>query len=131
MNSVFITVKNFKEVNMRITATLCFAVLLFAVAAYAAGEHPAEMGKKECITCHSDSATVSKPNVVAEWNQSLHSYSGVSCGNCHGDESNFQLKPLKATCESCHSEKVAVTKSALPCESCHIAHTFNVHRKTR
>jgi len=112
-------------------AIFCFAMLVLAAAAFAAGEHPAAMSKMECVTCHSDKDTVSKPEVVAEWNQSIHSYAGVSCGNCHGDENNFQAKPRKNVCESCHSEQVAVTKSSLPCESCHIVHTFNVHRKTR
>ena len=105
------------------------ALLLFAVVAYAAGEHPMAMDKKECIACHADRDVVSKPNVVAEWNKSIHSYAGVACGNCHGDESNFQAIPPKSACESCHSGQVAVTKSALQCKNCHIVHTFSVHGK--
>ena len=111
---------------------LCLiTVLLFAMAAYAANKHSVGMDKTECITCHSDSNIVSKPNVVTEWNQSIHSYSGVSCGNCHGDEKNFQAKPLKSACVSCHSEQVSASRSAMQCSSCHTAHTFTEHQRTR
>ncbi len=116
---------------MRITVMLCFAALLFAAAAYAAGEHSVAMGNTECITCHSDADIVANPNVVAEWNQSIHSYSGVGCGNCHGDENNFRARPRKDACEPCHSEQVAYTKSVLPCDRCHVVHTFTVHQKMR
>jgi len=116
---------------MKRIAILCFAVMLLAAAGYAAEEHPMSMDKTGCVTCHSDEEIVSNPEVVKEWNQSIHSYAGVACGNCHGDEKNFQAKPSKSTCETCHSEQVAVTRSPLACESCHIAHTVNVHRRMR
>ena len=89
--------------------------------------HPMEMEKKECITCHSDPDTVDNTSVVAEYNMSIHSFAGVMCGNCHGDEADFRRVPSKASCEPCHSEQVANVNSKLPCESCHIAHTYNVH----
>ncbi|MDR0454432.1 MAG: cytochrome C [Deferribacteraceae bacterium] len=116
---------------MKIVAILCFTTLLFAAAAYASGEHPMDMEKTECIICHSNKDVVSKPEVVKEWNQSRHSYTGVGCGNCHGDENNFQEKPLKNACESCHSMQVAETKGNVQCSGCHAVHTFTVHRKMR
>ena len=116
---------------MKSVVIFCFAALLFAAVAYAADEHPVEMGKTECISCHSDNDTVSKPDVVAEWNQSRHSYTGVGCGNCHGDEKNFQAKPLKSACASCHSELVAASDNSRQCSVCHTVHTFTEHRKMR
>ncbi len=104
------------------------SVLLFATLAYAA-EHSVDMGNTECVTCHADGDIVKKPEVVAQYNRSIHSYAGVTCGNCHGDEENFMPRPRKASCEPCHSEQVANVNSVLPCERCHTAHTFSVHSK--
>ncbi|MDR2884342.1 MAG: cytochrome C [Deferribacteraceae bacterium] len=103
-------------------------MLSFALFAFAADEHPDDMGNKDCITCHADGDAVSNPKVVAEYNQSIHSYSGVMCGSCHGDVANFSAKPPKAKCEPCHAEQIAKNKSTLPCEACHVVHTFAVHK---
>lgn len=107
---------------------VCFAITILSALAFAADEHPDDMGTKECITCHADKDAVSKPEVVKEYNQSRHSYTGVACGNCHGDEKDFVAKPTKAACQPCHAEQVAVTKSDLTCEKCHIVHSFSVHK---
>jgi hypothetical protein len=106
----------------------CFAAVLIAAVAFAQS-HSIDMGNTDCITCHSDPDIVSNPNIVSEWNKSIHSYSGVGCGTCHGDEKDFVARPRKNICESCHTDQIAVTVSPLPCERCHVPHTFNVHSK--
>jgi hypothetical protein len=109
----------------------CFAALLMAAVAFAQStqSHSVEMGNMDCITCHSDKDMVSKPNVVSEWQKGVHSYAGVSCGNCHGDAKDFAPRPRAELCASCHTEQVAEVNSVMPCERCHTAHTFNVHGK--
>ncbi len=104
----------------------CICIILSATFAMAI-EHSVDMGNMECVTCHADPDMVSKPEVVQEYNASVHSYAGVTCGNCHGDENDFMPRPRKVACEPCHTDQVAAVNSKLPCERCHTAHTFNVH----
>ena len=99
------------------------ATLVFAQTA----AHPIEMGNMECATCHADADMVENSEVVAEWSKSIHSYAGVGCGTCHGDEKDFIPRPGKQTCEPCHTKQVSVTKSLFTCARCHVVHTFKVH----
>lgn len=105
---------------------LCLFAVLAATVTLAA-THSVDMGNQECVTCHADGDIVNNPGVVKEFNQSLHNYAGVMCGSCHGDENDFQPRPRKVACAPCHADQVALTKSNLPCERCHVVHTFTVH----
>jgi hypothetical protein len=100
-------------------------LILVAFSAYAADKHPEKMGSKDCLECHMDVT----PEIYKQWEQSAHGFTGVKCGVCHGDESNFVKSPLNATCEGCHSKQVEFSQAPQArCSSCHIAHNFTVHK---
>jgi hypothetical protein len=92
---------------------------------FANDAHPEKMGKKKCIECHKEAT----PNVVKQWENSAHGFTGVGCGICHGDEGNFKAKPDKEACRSCHASSVDNNlKKETACFTCHPAHYFNVHK---
>ena len=61
-----------------------------------------------CIECHK---TVT-PNIVSDWQISLHSQNDVDCATCHGDQhttaTDFAnaLIPTPETCAQCHEDRV-------------------------
>ncbi|MFW6160438.1 MAG: multiheme c-type cytochrome [Acidobacteriota bacterium] len=67
---------------------------------------------QECITCHKEAT----PNIVSDWNLSLHSQNDVDCAVCHGDlhkdtyDIDKALIPTPQTCALCHEERVAEFK---------------------
>lgn len=100
-------------------------VLTAFAAAYAASEHPEEMGSQDCTECHMDVT----PDIYKQWEQSAHGFTGVKCQVCHGDEVNFVKSPDNATCEGCHSKQVDSNQAPeARCASCHISHNFTVHK---
>jgi hypothetical protein len=60
-----------------------------------------------CIDCHRNAT----PNIVADWQISLHSQNDVGCEVCHGGEhrteKDFALArvPTAETCSACHDEQ--------------------------
>lgn len=62
-----------------------------------------------CINCHS-SVT---PNIVTDWQLSMHSKNDVGCETCHGSEHNSAVNvdrvslPTPETCGTCHETQVA------------------------
>ena len=81
--------------------------LLAAVALLTAGAFA-----EDCLTCHKKIT----PNIVSDWQLSLHSRNDVDCATCHGDQhktsEDFLLTkiPTPDTCATCHEEKVAQFK---------------------
>jgi len=62
----------------------------------------------DCVDCHSKVT----PNIVSDWQLSLHAQNGVTCNVCHGDGhhsaadvANASL-PTPETCAMCHRERV-------------------------
>jgi hydroxylamine dehydrogenase len=57
-----------------------------------------------CIVCHQKIT----PNIVTDWQISLHSKNGISCEACHGtahqamDDFSKVLTPTAQTCSQCH-----------------------------
>lgn len=87
--------------------------------------HPEEMGNKDCIECHKDVA----PELVQQWEQSAHGFTGVKCQVCHGDEKNFNSIPSNNTCRGCHADQFENSTAAdKSCSSCHTAHNFTIHK---
>ena len=69
---------------------------------------PALARAQKCVECHSQKT----PGIVADWQNSKHSKSGVSCENCHGDahqaaDDAARAKiPTPETCGQCHAQRV-------------------------
>jgi hypothetical protein len=67
---------------------------------------------EDCLTCHKKVT----PNIVSDWQISLHSKNDVDCSTCHGDlhktAEDFAKAaiPTPDTCATCHEEKVAQFK---------------------
>jgi len=68
---------------------------------------------QECVKCHKDVT----PNIVSDWQASMHSENEISCSTCHGDGhksahdvEKVQL-PTPDTCGECHEERVEQYKS--------------------
>lgn len=65
-----------------------------------------------CVDCH----TLTTPNIVADWQASLHSKKGIACEMCHGDkhrtakDAGLAQLPTPQTCGQCHEERVAQFK---------------------
>jgi hypothetical protein len=108
-----------------ILSVLMLTLVAFATA-YAKGAdvHPEDMGNQDCLQCHQDVT----PDIVKQWEQSAHGFTGVKCQVCHGDEDNFVVTPQNNTCEGCHSQQVEMNQAPqAKCASCHISHNFTVH----
>lgn len=110
----------------KIFITIMVLVLgVLSVAAFAGSQHPEDMGNQDCLACHADVT----PDVVEQWEQSAHGFTGVKCQVCHGDEVNFVKSPENATCEGCHAKQIDNNQaSQARCASCHISHNFTVHK---
>lgn len=113
---------------------LAVFILVLTLAAFGAASakgskvkgHPEKMGDTDCLTCHQDVT----PDLVAQWELSAHSFTGVKCQVCHGDEKNFKKVPETLTCVGCHDHQAEVNAAPkTACASCHKAHTFTVHKK--
>lgn len=89
-----------------------------------AKKHPPMEGL-DCGTCHQNVTE----DLVKQWQQSAHGFTGVKCQVCHGDEANFSPKPANEVCRGCHSDQFenSVAKGTA-CSTCHIAHNFNIHK---
>ena len=68
---------------------------------------------QECVKCHKDVT----PNIVSDWQASMHSENEIGCSTCHGDGhksahdvEKVQL-PTPDTCGECHEERVEQYKS--------------------
>ncbi|MFA3784008.1 multiheme c-type cytochrome [Melioribacteraceae bacterium 4301-Me] len=67
---------------------------------------------QDCITCHKNVT----PNIVTDWQLSMHAKSDVDCAVCHGTEHTSAEDVAKAklptveTCANCHEERVAQFK---------------------
>lgn len=87
-------------------------------------KHP-PMEKVDCVTCHRNVTE----DLVKQWEQSAHGFTGVKCMVCHGDEANFTSEPANEVCRGCHSNQFenSVAKDT-SCSTCHIAHNFNIHK---
>lgn len=87
--------------------------------------HPEDMGTTDCLACHIDVT----PEIVEQWEQSAHGFTGVKCQVCHGDEVNFARIPSDETCRGCHSNEFdnKNVKKDVTCSTCHISHNFNIH----
>lgn len=100
--------------------------MVATVSAESGRKHVTPMGKQDCYACH---VNVS-PTVATEWQESAHAMTGIKCGVCHGDEKNFQSKPLQQqVCIGCHAAEVQHTPEGRSCTSCHPTHRFSVHSK--
>lgn len=119
---------------------LCVAVLLITachhgetsmstkpaeVSSAANNVHPEDMGSQDCVACHTDVT----PDIVKQWEQSAHGFTGVKCQVCHGDTANFSKIPSDETCRGCHADQFENknVKSDVSCSTCHTSHNFNVH----
>ena len=76
-------------------------MLLFALMA-------AHTSAQECVECHKQQT----PNIVTDWQLSLHSQNEIGCSVCHGDQhkdpydvDNVQI-PTPETCANCHENRV-------------------------
>ena len=111
--------------KLRILLSMLAVVFVFS-AAYAA-KHPVEISaSQDCAECHAEVT----PDVVQQWEQSAHGFTGVKCGVCHGDVQSFKAAPSNDTCRGCHSKQVEM--NVMPdkdCSSCHPVHTYNVHKQ--
>lgn len=89
-----------------------------------AKKHP-PMEEMDCAICHQNVTE----DLVKQWQQSAHGFTGVKCQVCHGDEANFSPKPANEVCRGCHSDQFenSVAKETA-CSTCHIAHNFNIHK---
>ena len=76
-------------------------VIAFSVASWAAAD--------PCVECH----TRNTPNIVTDWQLSLHSKNKVGCDDCHGADHQTEqdvakaLTPTAKTCGQCHDPQVA------------------------
>ena len=107
---------------------LSFVVLILSLVSFAvyADKHPEEIGNADCVDCHNEIS----PEIVKQWEESAHGFTGVKCGVCHGDEFNFKKKPENTICRGCHAEQVENNIMAeKPCSTCHPTHSFNVHKQ--
>lgn len=84
-------------------AAFVILLLIFAAApAYA----------QVCVDCHMKTT----PNIVADWQASKHSKSGIDCTLCHGDkhtsaqDAALAKLPTPDTCAQCHEGRVAQYK---------------------
>ncbi|WP_022851435.1 cytochrome c3 family protein [Limisalsivibrio acetivorans] len=107
-------------------AVVLLTTLLMAFAVYA-DKHPEGIDNSmDCAECHQDVT----PDVVQEWNQSAHGYTGVKCGVCHGDVANFRKSPGNEVCQGCHAKQVENNAMAeKKCSSCHPVHNYTVHKQ--
>jgi hydroxylamine dehydrogenase len=64
---------------------------------------------QNCIECHKKIT----PNIVSDWQLSLHCSDSIQCDACHGNEHKTSLDYSKAelptpeTCGTCHSDRLA------------------------
>ena len=84
---------------------LLFGVIFITVTASA----PAQ----ECVECHKNQT----PNIVSDWQLSLHSQNEIGCSVCHGEQhkdpydvDKVQI-PTPETCTNCHEERVEQFKA--------------------
>jgi hypothetical protein len=67
-----------------------------------------------CVDCHRKVT----PNIVSDWQLSMHSQNAITCDACHGDEHKSADDSAKAriptpeTCGGCHADRVAQYKSS-------------------
>ena len=61
---------------------------------------------QECVECHKKQT----PNIVSDWQLSLHSQNEIGCSVCHGDQhkdpydvDKVQI-PTPETCANCHED---------------------------
>jgi hypothetical protein len=111
--------------NLFFLVFFCFALVLFVSHSYGADKHEEKMGNKTCIQCHEEIT----PDIVKQWVESAHGYTGTKCGVCHGDEKNFKIKPGNKVCIGCHAQSVEQnTMKNKFCTSCHPHHHFTQHK---
>ena len=78
---------------------LCLTAIVMIAAWGSAGAD-----SDDCVTCHRDIT----PNIVIDWELSVHSGEGVTCEDCHGgghkDETDVDklTTVTAATCSDCH-----------------------------
>jgi hydroxylamine dehydrogenase len=84
-----------KSIMLRTVVIIC-GVVLFAHSASA----------EDCAACHKEQT----PNIVSDWELSLHKEAGIGCMVCHGDphmEGDEQGRlPTPETCARCHETQV-------------------------
>ena len=67
---------------------------------------------QECVKCHLET----NPQIVSDWQISLHSKNDVGCSTCHGDlhqgisDVDKVELPTPETCATCHDEQVTQFK---------------------
>lgn len=91
------------------------------VAGPTADPHPRVDPRTTCHECH----TRNDPEIVREWEQSLHGQQDVGCFVCHGAIGvDFRARPGDESCASCHSAVMGslAHPPADRCFSCHDAH---------
>jgi hypothetical protein len=91
------------------------------VAGPTADPHPRVDPRATCHECHARYS----PEIVQEWERSLHGQQDVGCYVCHGAIGfDFQIRPDDANCASCHSAVMGslAHPPADRCFSCHDAH---------
>ncbi len=65
-------------------------------------------GAETCVECHKKVT----PNIVSDWQASVHSKKGTECSTCHGEAHTSAHDAAKAriptpdVCEGCHPERV-------------------------
>jgi uncharacterized CHY-type Zn-finger protein len=68
---------------------------------------------QECVDCHKKIT----PNIVSDWQISMHSQNEVNCSVCHGelhkdqDDADKAQIPTPETCADCHDERVEQFKA--------------------
>ena len=106
---------------------------LVPVQAKAQAAHPELTAQEQlidCAECHQQAT----PEVVKEWNDSLHGIGMVKCYQCHGTFESFAVTPSRDNCATCHADKMEnhaekMGKAAdTPCWECHVPHTFHAKK---
>jgi len=88
------------------------AVIFFSTSLFTQTK-PAASNEVTCIDCHKKVT----PNIVSDWQASMHSQNGVECSTCHGDQHASASDIAKAeiptpeTCATCHETQVNQFKS--------------------
>jgi hypothetical protein len=88
--------------------------------------HPRVDHRISCQDCH----RTDDPEIVRDWEQSLHGQQDIGCYVCHGDGTvHFVARPSDENCAACHSATIADLQHAPVdrCFSCHDAHRLTFH----
>lgn len=97
----------------RLFSCLFFVAVMSLYGAMAASAQSSEESAQVCVDCHRQIT----PQIVTDWELSLHSENDVGCTECHGSLHTSKDDVAKAglalpeKCEACHADQVKQFKS--------------------